>query len=107
MRRELCQRQRTVSCAVQTSSVKGSLAVGVGRWTSRAKSWASSPSGPPTVFVPTVSLGTKRESYIPESICQAVLLGSAEPVESQFCHDEKRTVVAMESGSSLALLEVM
>jgi hypothetical protein len=29
-------------------------------------------------------------------ICQAVLLGSAEPVESQFCDEEEQTVVAME-----------
>src|SRR5712664_3777138 len=78
VRRELCRGQRIVGCAVQISSVKVSLVVGVGQWTSRANSWASSPSGPPAVFVPTVLLGTKIESYVPESICQAVLLCSAE-----------------------------
>ena len=85
-----------MSCAVLISSVKVCLAVGVGQWISCANSGASSPSGLPTVFVPTVLLSTKTENRIPESIfCQTVLLCSA--ILLRFCHPEKRTVVAMES----------
>lgn len=65
-----------MSCAVLTSSVKVCLAVGVGQWISCANSGASSPSGLPTVFVPTVLLGTKIENRIPESVlsdCSALL----------------------------------
>ena len=88
--RELCQRQKTVSCAVQTSSVKVCLAVGVGQWISRANSGANSPSGLPTVFVPTVLLGTRIESHIPESIlsgCSALLshLTSILPCREKNC----------------------
>jgi hypothetical protein len=36
-----------------------------------------------------------------------VPLGSVEPVESQFCHDEKGTVAPIESGSSLASLDIL
>jgi hypothetical protein len=91
--RELRRRQRIVTCAVQTSSVKVSLAVGVAPWTSRANSWVNSPSGLPTVFVPTVLLNTKIETYILESILSTLYcLVSAEPVESQSCYNEKTSV---------------
>jgi len=56
LKRGSCRTQRGASCAVQTLSVRVSLAVGVVPWTYRANSWANSPSGLRIVFVPTVLL---------------------------------------------------
>ena len=53
----------------------------------------NSPTGLPTVFVPTVLLSTKIETYILESILSKLYcLVSAEQVESQSFYYEKTSV---------------
>ena len=59
LERDSCQRQKSVSCAARTLSVKVSLAAGVARWTSRANSKANSSRRLRTVSVPIVLLKCK------------------------------------------------